>query len=185
MGTAASRWEWRIFSDAPFLSIAPVFQKLRRANRKRGTDLYVLSRLTEANLKIRAGVLDVKIRVGVSPFGTELWRPAFKSPFPPDAADATTITGFIGTPFPRALGREAFPAGGPLAMIEVVKERDIYMIEDTIIEAGTASFAGRTKWTLCVESEKPEQVEYFVRGCRLDGKATANYVTLLKHFLKI
>ena len=50
-------------------------------------ELYVLGLRSEASVKVRDGVMDVKRLEGVDDHGLELWRPVMKAAFPLARAD--------------------------------------------------------------------------------------------------
>lgn len=180
---AASRWEWRIFSEKPLNRLAPLFKKLHRANAKKNRDLYVVSRLTDANLKIREGMLEIKIMLEASPCGAERWRPAFRCPFPPSQELFANISGYTGLSLPLEFEEGIIRPTDQLAVVEIEKSRDIYLVENTIIETGTARFEGHKLWSLCAESADLSQLQYFIRGCHMENEHTESYVTLLKKYL--
>lgn len=177
---ARPRWEWRIFSAEPLTRLEPLFQRLRPANRKTDRDSYLLSRNTDANIKIRGMSLDIKIKTAESSLGAELWKPAYRCSFPPEAAAFAVISGFAGAALPPSFARGELPSGPSLVSAVTLKERTIYIVERTIIERGTVSVNGMTFFTLCAESEESAQVEYFIKGCGLKKEKATDYVTFLK-----
>lgn len=185
---SASRWEWRIFSDAPFDSLAALFKRLRVSHSKNDTDTYIISAASGANIKVRNSVLDIKLLYDEhSHIGAEHWHPAFRCDFPPSAGDAEKISVCSGVILPASLPSE-MPDGRVrgaegLYSVTVCKKRRIYLVENTIIETGTADFCGIRKYTLCAECSNLSQIEYFVKGCHLEYCKVTNYVTMLKDIL--
>ena len=60
------------------------------------------------------------------------------------------------------------------------KVRDIYAVDDVIMEVGEVSLFNDQYKTFCVESEKLESVMTVVRGFELEHDEPTNYVQLLK-----
>lgn len=183
--TTEARWEWRVFSDRPFARFAAFLRRLKAANHKTDCDTYIISKNTNANIKIREGMLDIKLITGVSELRAERWRPAFRAHFPPALSDFAAISGCTGTDFPVSFSEGVLPDFEWLRSVKVRKKRDIYLVENAIIEHGTIDVDGAAKWTFCVESADLSQVECFIRGAHMEKEPAANYVTFLKNFLKM
>jgi len=61
--------------------------------RKMPMELYLVSAHTDsANVKVREGLLDIKIKVGETPEGYEIFQPRGKLRFPVGKANLTTVT---------------------------------------------------------------------------------------------
>ena len=177
-----ARWEWRVFAEAPFASLTPLFARLTPANSKKNSDIYIISPSTDANLKIRNNMLDVKTLLETAASGAERWSPAFRCAFPPQADSLPEIRKRAGAAVPASFWRGEAAGEWP-RLVRVDKQRDIYVVEKTIIETGTADFCGRRLWTLCAEGLDLAQIEYFARGCRLAERPVTGYVKMLKTFL--
>ena len=181
-GKNEARWEWRLFASEPFAFLAPLFARLTPANSKKNSDIYLISPATNANLKIRNTMLDVKTLLATAPSGAERWSPAFRCAFPPQAEAAAQIAERTGFTAPASFWRGEAAGDWP-RLVRVDKQRDIYVVEKTIIETGTADFCGRRLWTLCAEGLDLAQIEYFARGCHLFDRPVTGYVKMLKTFL--
>src|SRR5205085_12282380 len=80
-----ARWEWRTFGD----ELGEAEQRLAAMTPERVTEseeTYLLSVDAEASVKLRDGVLDVKLLQRVDDDGLQQWRPVLKvsEPFGPD-----------------------------------------------------------------------------------------------------
>lgn len=175
-----ARWEWRVFSTKPFTRLAPLFDKMTAAHSKSDKDIYILREDLDANIKVRNGRLDIKLLTETAPCGAEKWAPAFRCDFPPDAAARAAIRELCGAELPDMTSENSHPDADGFRFVEVVKERDIFVVESTIIEIGTADLLDTRMWTLCAESEHLDQIEYFVKGCRMESERVTGYAAMLK-----
>ena len=120
--------------DRPALGVAHLRRELRRLPRssspqgeparvQESDEVYLLSEESDASVKIRDGLMDVKRLEAVDGNGLEQWRPVLKSSFPLAAADVAAVLDALGVSGPelarddvhaRAAGRRARPAAaGP------------------------------------------------------------------------
>ncbi|MDY3868118.1 MAG: hypothetical protein SOZ52_01950 [Pyramidobacter sp.] len=191
--TVKARWEWRSFSVA---SLDLVISKLKRiplGNHKESRDLYVVAPRGDVNVKIRDdGVLDVKVMQDSRPGGAELWQPAYRCCAPFDAPRIARIASFWGVLPPRLecarysaqdFVHKLIPQWHGMTCADVVKVREIYALEDVIMEVGTVSVRGAQYRTFCVESEHFDSVCRVVRGFGLESDAPANYIQFLQSIL--
>src|SRR5215471_341479 len=75
------RWEWRTFG-ASFGEADRRFAALERGHVQESDEIYLLSRDTDANVKIRDRLMDIKTLEQVNAEGLEQWRPVMKGEFP-------------------------------------------------------------------------------------------------------
>ena len=77
----AARWEWRTFggqfgeAEARFAARSP--ERIQESD-----ELYLLSLKSDASVKIRDGLIDVKLLERVNADGLEQWQPAIKAGLP-------------------------------------------------------------------------------------------------------
>lgn len=83
----AARWEWRTFGGQ-FGEAEGRFAALSPERVQESDELYVLSLKSDASVKIREGLIDVKLLERVYVDGLEQWKPAIKEAFPLSAAHA-------------------------------------------------------------------------------------------------
>src|SRR5262245_41299459 len=82
------RWEWRTFGE-----VGPAEQALAQhtpGSVHDSDEIYVLSVGSDASVKVRDELMDVKRLLQVGDDGLELWRPVLKGAFPLSADDAAT-----------------------------------------------------------------------------------------------
>lgn len=185
-GNKESRWEWRIFSDAPFTALAPLFSRLKASNHKRSRDIYLISDEIEhgVNIKIRGGIMDAKLLLDASPTGVERWSPLWRCGFPPEQKDLPRISGTCGAGLAARLTRGGTDDTENLRFVAVDKDRSIYIVENTIIEVGTADFPSVRMYTICAEGRDLALVEQFARGCRMERELVASYPAMLRRVLE-
>ena len=70
-------------------------------------ELYLLSQESDASVKVRDGLMDVKRLEAVDGDGLEQWRPVLKAAFPLGARDVATVLDALGVAGPE-LAREAY-----------------------------------------------------------------------------
>ena len=79
--TIVPRWEWRTFGER--LGAAESRLGSLPAERiQESDDLYLLSRESDASVKVRDGLMDVKRLQSVDDDGLEQWLPVLKASFP-------------------------------------------------------------------------------------------------------
>src|SRR4029079_5413432 len=87
--------EWRTFGES-LAEAARRLTPLVTGPAQESDELYLLGHGTEASVKVRDGLMDVKRRVGVDENGLEQWRPVMKAPFPLSAAEVEVVLDALG-----------------------------------------------------------------------------------------
>jgi exopolyphosphatase / guanosine-5'-triphosphate,3'-diphosphate pyrophosphatase len=86
--TVVARWEWRAFgvdaAEGAFGSLTP--DRVEESD-----EIYLLSRASDASVKVRGRRLDVKQLEKVRDDGLEQWRPVMKAAFPVSMTDAGVV----------------------------------------------------------------------------------------------
>ena len=104
--------------DRPALGVAHLRRELRRgrgaASRRlepervqESDEVYLLSEESDASVKVRDDLMDVKRLEAVDGNGLEQWRPVLKAAFPLAAADVAAVLDALGAPGPE-LARETY-----------------------------------------------------------------------------
>lgn len=159
------RWEWRRFCAGTEAAVRRL-EELTPNGIEESDETYLLSVRSDASVKIRDGLLDVKRLVQVSPEGLQQWIPIAKDPFPEDAAKLATALAGLGVEIP--LEREAYTLAElldevvapcpDLHPVEVHKTRRRYTIDGCMGELTDAHVEGRDVRTIAVESEDHDLV---------------------------
>lgn len=159
------RWEWRAFGRR-FDVAAQVLAEMTPERTGSSEEQYVLSARTDASVKVRAGELDVKLRLAVD-VGLERWAPVMKADFPVSADEVTAVLAALDAP-----GRpdehsssssfadliELLEAQPGLLVVDVEKHRRHFRVDDCIVESTEVTVDGATIQTVSVEMEDPGRV---------------------------
>ncbi len=185
------RWEWRTFgetlgeSDDRFAALEP-------AGVRESDELYLLSPITDENVKIRDLLMDIKTLEQVNPDGLEQWKPIMKGAFPLPAAEVKHVFNALGiAPPPLARAHytlEQFVAelvepSGRLRVVKVHKSRTRYKIDGCMSEMTEVVADGRKTRTVAIESEDPARVIATVRKLGLDQFENISYPRGLKQLV--
>jgi exopolyphosphatase/guanosine-5'-triphosphate,3'-diphosphate pyrophosphatase len=172
-GPVTPRWEWRCFgaSEDPFLARTP--ERVAESDER-----YLLSRESDAGVKVRDGKVDVKQRLEVAADGLERWTPVLKTAFPLSAADAdlvlTTLQAAGPPPVRGAETLDELAAGRPdLMAVDVHKSRVHYVVDGCMAELTELRTEHGTTRTIAVEAEDPARVRAAVRGLGLADRPVA------------
>ena len=159
------RWEWRGF-DEHIEAAQRHFDNLAPNSVEESDETYLLSVGSDASVKVRDGLLDVKRLVQVSDEGLEQWIPIAKDPFPETVTRLDAALAELGVDIP--LAREAYTlaelldevvaASPDLHAVEVHKTRRRFTLGGSMAELTDAHVAGRKVRTIAVESEDHDQV---------------------------
>jgi len=146
-------------------------------------ELYLLS-AAGSNVKVRDGLMDIKLLREVDGDGLERWEPVLKVGFPLPAAEVVRVFDALGVPAP-PLTRDAYSLDQFLAelvdptravrVVRVHKRRQRYTLANTMAEVAELEVDGRAARTVAVESEDPTAVMAAVRGLGLDTQVNTSY----------
>jgi exopolyphosphatase/guanosine-5'-triphosphate,3'-diphosphate pyrophosphatase len=171
------RWEWRTFGE----TLEPAESTLaeREIDRVQDSDeVYLLSRESDASVKVRDDLMDVKLLEAVDDEGLEQWRPVLKASFPLAAADVRTVLDALAVPAPE-LARESYTldelveevigANAALSAVGVGKHRTHRILDGCMVELSDVTAEGRSMRTIAVEAEDAGLVAATVRELGLAG----------------
>src|SRR6478752_6857485 len=185
------RWEWRTFGDS-FGSAETLLDSLEPERGQESDEIYLLSQESDASVKVRDGLMDVKQLEAVSGGGLEQWLPVLKGSFPLGAADVATMLNALGVSEPETT-REMYTLEqllaelvGPnqsLAAVDVHKRRTHYRLDGCMVELSEISAGGRSARTIAVEHEDPELVSATVRELGLEDRPNVCLARGLKTML--
>lgn len=182
MPEISTRWEWRIFG--PRLTAAEKWLAARQSTGTQESDeTYFLSR-GEGVVKLRGGLMDIKVLREVDNEGLERWEPVMKAGFPLKAADVMRVFESSQLPPPPA-ARPAWSVedfmhdfagpAGPLRAVSVHKRRVRHAIDRCTLELSDVIANDLPVRTLAVESEDAAAVVALVRAMGHDGWINTNY----------
>jgi exopolyphosphatase/guanosine-5'-triphosphate,3'-diphosphate pyrophosphatase len=177
------RWEWRVFG-AGFGAAEEAFAALTPGPVQDSDEVYLLSSAGDGNVKIRHGLLDIKMLREVDAAGLERWEPVMKTGFPLPAAEVARVFDALGVvPPPLTQGAYTFDQFlarlvGPSGVVRVVrvhKRRVRYTLGGCSAEVADVEVGGRAARTIAIEAEDPSAVIAAVRGVGLDRHGNTSY----------
>jgi exopolyphosphatase / guanosine-5'-triphosphate,3'-diphosphate pyrophosphatase len=157
-------------------------------------EVYLLSEESDASIKVRDDLMDVKRLEAVDGYGLEQWRPVLKASFPLAAADISVVLEALGVPgqeLARAtytlaqLIAEVVRPDPALADVAVHKRRVHYEFEGCLAELSEVTAVLRTTRTIAVEAEDPALVITAVRDLQLADRPNVCLARGLKTLLEL
>jgi exopolyphosphatase / guanosine-5'-triphosphate,3'-diphosphate pyrophosphatase len=191
LGGIVPRWEWRTFGDS-FGSADTVLDLQQPERVQESDEVYLLSQQSDASVKVRDDLMDVKQLEAVSGDGLEQWRPVLKGAFPLPAADVATMLHALGVAEAETardaytleqLLEELVEPNDSLAAVDVHKQRAHYRVSGCMTELSEISSGGRSTRTIVVEGEDPALVFATVRELRLQQRPNVCLARGLKTML--
>jgi exopolyphosphatase/guanosine-5'-triphosphate,3'-diphosphate pyrophosphatase len=160
------RWEWRTFGES--LGLAGDLLSSQEPQRTQESDeMYLLSEESDASVKIRDGLMDVKRLEAVNADGLEQWRPVLKGAFPLEAGDVRTVMTALGMSADEVgwdsytldeLLAELVQPNRGLTAVQVRKKRSHYLVSGARAEVSEVKAGPKSARTVAVESEDPALV---------------------------
>jgi exopolyphosphatase/guanosine-5'-triphosphate,3'-diphosphate pyrophosphatase len=172
------RWEWRSFGEA-FGDADARLASLDAERIQESDEIYVLSLGSDASVKVRDGLMDVKVLKIVNDDGLEQWEPVLKADFPLSAAEvvqvAEALCAKIAPPARTEytldeLLEEIVEPSPELLAVWVHKHREHYTIGGCMAELSEVRTDDGARRTIAVELEDPVRVIAAVRELGLDGR---------------
>jgi exopolyphosphatase / guanosine-5'-triphosphate,3'-diphosphate pyrophosphatase len=188
MDNIVPRWEWRTFGQR-FGAAEAKFAALTPEQTQHGSEIYLLAADSDANVKIRDGLLDIKLLEQIDPNGLEQWRPVSKERFPLSASAVASVRKTLalpeatGTPAVVSLDQflaEIAPPGGAVHVASVSKTRTRYVAHGCIAEVTDVVADGNKVRTIAIEDADAAKVVAAVRAMGLDGHENTSYPRGLK-----
>lgn len=185
------RAEFRVFGQGIIDAVqqrmwdaGAVLQKARRMPE----ETYFVSRHTDAaNVKVRDGLLDVKLRTGETPEGYEIFQPSGKFKFPADRADLKTILGHLRVdiaPGGDSCDYDKFlmlARGHPeLIAVSVEKMRYGFTVQGVICEYARVWFNGAMLETACCESDDYAALKRAVEALGIAAMPNTSYLRAIR-----
>jgi hypothetical protein len=185
------RAEFRVFGrginelvEQKMWDAGAVLQKAR----KMPAETYFLSAKTDdANVKVRDGLLDIKLKVGATPEGYEIFQPSGKFQFPVNKADLAEIVAHLKVDM--ALERESYGIDEFIEMarrhpdlvpVSVEKMRYGFTVAGIICEFARVWFNGALVETACCESENYAGMRKVIEALGISGMPNTNYLKAAK-----
>jgi hypothetical protein len=184
------RAEFRVFGCDIIAALQPKLWNGRTVlqhARKMPAETYILSRRTRsANVKMRDELLDIKVKIGQTPDGFEIFQPAGKFQFPVSRDSLLSIAEALKVTLPAdevAAGAVdwntflgAVRSHPDLVAVTVEKMRWGFTIDGIICEYAQVWFNGALLESACVESDRHDDMKAVIEALGLDGHANTNYI---------
>ena len=176
------RWEWRTFGSR-FGDAEERFGALDSTGVQESDELYLLSG-TDANIKVRFDLLDLKVLVEVNEAGLEQWRPVMKAQFPAPADSIREVFATAGLSEPQLARdtytvdefvREVAEPSGVLRPVQVHKRRVRYSVGGCTAEVTDVTADGQAIRTIAIESEDADAVVATVASMGLADYVNTHY----------
>lgn len=182
-----SRAEFRVFGH----DIIPLVQEIMWSAkavlfkaRKMPAETYFLSRFTtDANVKVRDGLLDIKTRVGNTSEGYEIFQPRGKFQFPVPAKDLGVILSHLKIEMPLDKAEytidefiDMVRKNPDMAAVHVEKMRYGFSVNDIICEYAKVWFNGGLMESACCESEDYAGMKAAIEALGIANMPNTNYL---------
>ena len=187
-GKIIPRWEWRTFGENFGVSEEKI-KAYELGNFKKSSEKYILSANSNENCKVRDELMDIKSLQQINDDKLEQWYPTLKEGFPLSQETITMLCkDFFKVEVP-AMDKDAYDFEAyielcksvkDLVVVDVYKERSIYVINEAIVEIAETKFNGVPMRTICVEHTDPENVINVVRMLEADKFENINYIQAMK-----
>jgi exopolyphosphatase / guanosine-5'-triphosphate,3'-diphosphate pyrophosphatase len=189
MEQVVPRWEWRAFGDS-FGAAEPRLAALTVEKVQTSEEIYLVAENSDASVKIRNQLLDIKSLDRVDSNGLEQWRPALKAPFPLADSAVAEVRAALGLPAISKGGDRisldrllADLAGAPVRVIRVTKTRARHRIEGCVAELTDVVADGHAVRTVAIEDADPAKVIAAVRSMGLEAYPNTSYPRGLKQVI--
>lgn len=185
------RAEFRVFGKDVIALVSDKMWSCKaalHAARSMPTETYFLSaRTSEANVKVRDGLLDIKVKTGETPEGYEIFQPSGKFQFPVSRADLSTIVAHLKVDL--KLDKDTYTidefidmarAHPDLAAVTVDKMRYGFTVDGIICEYAKVWFNGALVESACCESENYAGMKSVVERLGIADMPNTNYLRAAK-----
>jgi exopolyphosphatase/guanosine-5'-triphosphate,3'-diphosphate pyrophosphatase len=165
--------------DAGFVPADSAFAGRTPDRVEESDEVYVLSVASDASVKVRDGMMDVKHRLEVDDDGLEQWKPVLKAPFPLAADDVASVFATLAVPAPplergeymlEQFLEELVAGRAGLLALPLQKHRSRHTVAGAMAELTEIRTAGGGTWTVAAESEEPALVLDAVRELGLQAR---------------
>ncbi len=192
-GVIIPRWEWRTFAEDLEAEGARVLAAGEVKTRD-SQEVYILSRKSDENTKIRDGLMDIKTLQAVNADGLEQWRPIMKEQFPLAGDKLVELMTVLKVSPPERVKQsytydeflsDVVGKHPDLVAVDVKKRRHGLTISGATVEFADTKFNGVPMQTICVEHADPDLVMNVVRQLGLEGLDNINYIRAMKRIVGI
>jgi len=191
LGTIIPRWEWRTFGD-DFGKAEARIKAYEYTRAIESSEVYILSRKSGENIKVRDTLMDIKILREVNQDTLEQWFPVMKATFPIGRDEMAEVFKAAQVDFDgsgvAALGFDEFIAqyvdtNPDLKSVGVFKKRYGYMIDGATVELADLTIDGKAIRTTAVEDADPALVISIVKQLGLINFENISYIKAMRRMV--
>lgn len=190
----AARAEFRVFGHGLITALQPLLfngRTVLQQSRRMPPEVYLVpSSLDRANVKVRGGLLDLKLKIDETPQGFEVFEPQGKWPLPADPEALKSVREALGVdnlPGPEAsdlAGLMAWARACPaLRVVTVEKHRHGFALDGVMGEYAEVWMNGALLETVCLEGEDWEAMSRLVAELQLGAHPNTSYVRAAQRLL--
>ncbi len=191
---ASARAEFRVFGHGLIGALQPLLfngRTVLQQSRRMPSELYVVStRNDRANVKVRGGLLDLKVKIAQTPQGFEVFEPRGKWPLPPPAEALASVMAALDVPEVNDPatgdldGLRAWARTCPsLRVVTVEKLRHGFLLDGVVGEYAQVWMNGAQMETVCLESEDAEAIARLSVELQLNAHPNTSYVRAAQRLL--
>ncbi len=185
------RWEWRAFGERTAAAADLLATRTPRSVNE-SDELYFLSVNSDASVKVRDGLMDVKHLLQVNDDGLELWKPVMKAEFPLSADEVASVLTTLDVPIPSpgsvwtlvAFENDVVRPNPELLALRVHKQRARYVVDECMAELTEFSTDQSTTKTLALESPDPSVVCALLGQLELNSRSNQSVARGLKRLVR-
>jgi exopolyphosphatase/guanosine-5'-triphosphate,3'-diphosphate pyrophosphatase len=172
------RWEWRTFGER-FGDAEPRLAERASENVQDSDEVYLVSAHSDASVKVRDELMDVKQLQRMNDDGLELWIPTMKAGFPLPAERVADVVTALNVPVPdlardaytlEQLEAEVVQPNPDLLAVRVHKRRNRFTVDDCMVEVTEIRANDVPSRTVAIESPDPALVSATIRKLGLEGR---------------
>jgi len=187
------RAEFRIFGQNIIENIKPkIWQNNATLKGIRNSEeIYIVSKNSDdINLKIRAKLLDMKIKIKTTKEGYQFFKPYKKISFPIKKEQLKDIIKKLNVKI--KLKKESYnledfltliQSNENLKKVDAKKNRYIFSIDDVICEYAEILFNSAKIQSICCESEDIKKVTKIIKLLEIDKYKNTNYIDAIKNII--
>ncbi|WCB93125.1 hypothetical protein DSM104299_01828 [Baekduia alba] len=183
------RWEWRTFAARFDADVDRRFDALPAEQVDESDETYLVSPHSDASVKVRAGLVDIKTVVELSDDALQRWKPVLKAPYPLSGDAVDVVAHALGVTFlplqrdeytREQLVEELIRPHPELLPVRVHKHRTHYSLGGCMAERSAVRSEHGAQRTIALESEDGELVRATVRELGFDARANVSLPRELK-----
>jgi hypothetical protein len=191
---SAARAEFRVFGHGLIAALQPLLfngRTVLQQSRRMPPEVYLVPTvLDSANVKVRGGLLDLKVKIDQTPQGFEVFEPRGKWPLPAGAEALIAVQAALGVAEQAAPTASDLPgllawarACPALRVVTVEKQRNGFSLDGVVGEYAQVWMNGALLETVCLETEDWAALARLVDELQLSTHPNTSYVRAAQRLL--